>query len=103
VNTHQLLDDPIPSFQHVFQVCSADQIVSAIERRLRATLEAYDRILAEEPFSDSDYTDLAPLEHAILGSSEVATPDGARRIWEWFGRRVRQTAAFERTEHGEQS
>jgi hypothetical protein len=89
VQTRQLGDVPVPTFQYVFHVSSPDAIVAWIQHRIDARLEAYERAFTDEPLADS--AALASFEHAVLRASDLPTPKGARLVWEWFGERLRTT------------
>jgi len=91
VQTQQICESPYPVFHCIFHVRSAESIVTSIQSRISARYEAYERLFDDEPLSASENAALAPFEHAVLGASGLPTPEGARRVWERLGKRLRPT------------
>jgi hypothetical protein len=93
VRTTQLADLPNPRFQREFYVLSPEDIVAKIKARFRAESVAVDRLLDGKSMTGNELRALSPLEQFVLGSSELTTDEGVRRVKEWFERREGDTQA----------
>jgi hypothetical protein len=90
VQTRQLSDQPL-ILERIFHTLPPNEIIGAVERRFDARHEADIKILGGQRLTETDRAALSDFECIVLGSTELRSTVGFRRMGEWCNRRQRST------------